>query len=289
MLRLTARAKINWTLDILGRRADGYHQMDMLLSAVELADTLCLEPADELTLSIAGGGGLAADDDNLVCKAARALRPYTRGNPGARMRLEKRIPMGAGMGGGSADAAAALAGLNQIWGLRLPMDALLEIALTLGADVPFVLQGGLARVGGVGERLAPLAPAPTYDLVIVQPCEGLSTRDVFAGYDALPPQKHPDTDAAQRALLTGDRALLAASVGNVLTAVSQSKRPAIGEAIEALLAEGAQLAQMTGSGSAVYGLFADPSAASGACAALARRWPVCVRTRTSSYGVSLTD
>ena len=287
MLRLAARAKINWTLDILGTRPDGYHQMDMLMQSVALADTLLLEPDDQLSLEVANGGTLERDERNLVMRAALALRAYTGCTRGARMGLEKHIPIGAGMGGGSADAAAALIGLNRLWKLGLKKRELLKIGLSLGADVPFLLVGGAARAGGIGEEIEPLRSAPRFDLVIVQPCEPLLTREVFAAYDARPAVRRPDTGAARHALLTRDGLALATSAANVLAPVSEAKMPAIREAKAALLAQGATFAQMTGSGSAVFGVFESASAARRAWAALRGRYPRCERTRTTARGVVL--
>ncbi|MCE5343441.1 MAG: 4-(cytidine 5'-diphospho)-2-C-methyl-D-erythritol kinase, partial [Eubacteriales bacterium] len=181
MLRLEARAKINWSLDILAKRQDGYHRMDMLISSVELADELTLENADILTLTIVGNASLTLAD-NLVYKAAAALAKATGCVRGAAITLTKRTPVGAGMGGGSADAAAALWGLNQLWGTDLSMERLLALSLTLGADIPFALTGGFARVGGIGEEIRPLSPAPTWPLLIVQPCQAIWTKEVFAAY-----------------------------------------------------------------------------------------------------------
>ena len=221
MLCLQAPAKINWTLDILGVRPDGYHLLEMLMQSVDLCDTLCLWEADELTLegnaqSAAGQGEAMAsqpvrfDERNLVFRAAQALLAHTGKRLGARMQLTKRIPSGAGLGGGSADAAAALVGLNALWKLNLSREALLDIGLRLGADVPFLLTGGLARVSGIGERMVSLSPAPEIWLVITQPCAGLSTAEVFAAYDAGGPLGlRPDNDAAQAALENGRRLFIA--------------------------------------------------------------------------------
>lgn len=283
MLCLQAPAKINWTLDILGVRPDGYHLLEMLMQSVDLCDTLCLWEADELTLEGSAqnasvqGEAMASqpvrfDERNLVYRAAQALLAHTGKRLGARMQLTKRIPSGAGLGGGSADAAAALVGLNALWKLNLSREALLGIGLRLGADVPFLLTGGLARVSGIGERMISLSPAPEIWLVITQPCAGLSTAEVFAAYDAGGPLGlRPDNDAAQAALLTGDLLSLGRAMGNVLEPVSRRARPAISEAAGALEREGAVRAMMTGSGSAVFGVFESRALALRAQAALP--WP----------------
>lgn len=295
MLCLAAYAKINWTLDILGARPDGYHLMDMLMQTVSLCDLLWMEEAEDLTLEAVPGGADGAprpaagdslssevvrfDASNLVYRAALLLRERCGVRRGARIRLAKRIPSGAGMGGGSADAAAALKGLNALWGLGLSHAELLSLGLELGADVPFLLTGGLARVGGIGEHIQPLAPAPEVWLVLVQPCEGLSTREVFSAFDRLDPSalRHPDNAAAQDALLRRDLAALAPAMANVLQAVSEPARPALAQALRALEAAGAARAMMTGSGSVVYGAFdrcADAVAARTALEALSaqRGW-----------------
>lgn len=189
------------------------------------------------------------------------------------MRLIKRIPSGAGLGGGSADAAAALLGLNELWKLQLSRQALLEAGLSLGADIPFLLTGGLARVGGIGEAITPLAPAPRLWLLLMQPCGGLSTREVFSAFDSLPPGAlaHPDTEAAQAALLSNNPSALASAMQNVLEGVSLQARPAMPEAIAALESSGALRAMMTGSGSVVYGLYKDEAHARAAHASLQRQ------------------
>ncbi|MEG2206516.1 MAG: 4-(cytidine 5'-diphospho)-2-C-methyl-D-erythritol kinase [Clostridia bacterium] len=310
MLYLDACAKINWTLDILGTRADGYHLMDMLMQSVALHDTLWLEPAKELVLEAgeenagthpqvsAAWDTLSAppvpfDRRNLVYRAAERLRERAGRPLGARIRLFKRIPAGAGMGGGSADAAAALIGLNELWGLGLSAAELAEIGLSLGADVPFMLAGGLARVGGIGERLVPLAPAPRVWLVLLQPCDGLSTREVFAAFDAQDRAalQRPQTELAQAALLRGDLAALGTAMNNVLEGVSVRRRPALLRAMEDLCAHGAVRAMMTGSGSVVYGVFEGRGAAERALEDLAQAsaYGYCALTCTQGVGCVVQD
>ena len=271
-MRILARAKINWTLDILGQRPDGYHLMDMLMQPISLADEVTLSPAPELSLVMDGEPRIPADAGNIALRAARALQAHTGCGRGAAIRIVKHIPAGAGLGGGSADAAAVLAGLNRLWGCGLTPEALEELGLTLGADVPFCLRGGLCRVQGIGERLTPLSTGPAWPLVIIQPCEGLSTGEVFRAWHQTRAADAPDTDAVQQALLRGDISAMPLHPGNALAAVSCAMRPPIGEAIRALSACGAFSAQMSGSGSAVYGAFAERAEAEAACAALRSRW-----------------
>ncbi len=282
MLCLKAHAKINWTLDILGTRADGYHLMDMLMQSVDMHDVLWLEEADTLILEDAAqmnssktasssdelsSAAVTYDETNLVYRAAKKLRDFCGVQKGARMRLLKNIPSGAGMGGGSADAAAALRGLVQLWKLNISEDDLLKLGLSLGADIPFMLTGGLARVGGIGDDITVLSPAPVIHLVMLQPCGGLSTKEVFGAFDSLDPASlaRPQTSAAQSALTAYDLSTLGQAMNNVLEGVSVQARPAIGEAARALEELGAVRGMMTGSGSVVYGVFESKEAAEAAC------------------------
>ena len=278
-MEIQARAKINWTLNVTGRRTDGYHLLDMLMQPLALHDTLYLDSAPGLSLTVEGGESLSAGEDNLALRAARALQAAGGVKQGARMRLIKRIPMGAGLGGGSADAAAVLKGLNALWGLSLSLDALCEVGLGLGADVPFCLHDAPRRARGVGEVLSPIA-SHVFPLVLLQPCQALSTKEVFSAYHsaAIAP---PDTEAAMAALAAGDLNTLKQCGGNVLESASIPLRPEIAGAKEDLYRLGAAFAQMTGSGSVVFGAFSRREDAQNACAALKQRCPVCILTETA--------
>ena len=271
-MRLTARAKINWTLDIVGQRADGYHLMDMLMQPVTLADTITLMPADEITLTTGGSPLLPADEKHLSYRAAVALKQHTDYPGGAAIHVEKHIPVGAGMGGGSADAAGVLIGLNKLWGLNLPLSELEAIGLRLGADVPFCIRGGLTRTTGIGEVMEALPCSRLWPLVVIQPCEGLSTKEIFTAYHEGVVDVRPDNDAAALALSSGDANALSAAMANVMQPVSEARRPGIHEAICALEEQGAFAARMTGSGSAVFGAFTDEATAAKAYEALRPRW-----------------
>ena len=290
-LSIQARAKINWTLDVVGTLPNGYHDLDMLMQSVTLCDRLTIEDAPECTLSVRMRGVyVPADGSNLVLRAARALQEATGETRGARMTLRKYIPVAAGMGGGSSDAAAALKGLNLLWGLGLPDERLEEIGLTIGADVPFCIRGGLKRAQGVGERLTPLPLKRPLYIVAFQPCRGLSTKEVFTALheEGIDPADRPDNDAAQRALATGDVRLLGRSMGNVLEPVSRRLRPQLDEAIRAIEASGALGARMTGSGSAVFGVYAHAGACKRAAQQLTQVYPACRMMHTADCGVVIT-
>lgn len=291
-LRIQARAKINWTLDVVGVLANGYHDLDMLMQSVTLCDQMIMEDADELTLAVRTGGAFVpADENNLVLRTANALRERTGCTRGARITLRKYIPVAAGMGGGSSDAAAALKGLNVLWGLGLTDDVLEEIGLTIGADVPFCIRGGLQRAKGVGEKLQPVALKRPLYLAAFQPCRGLSTREVFTALheDGIRDEDRPDNEAAQRALERGDVRGLCRAFGNVLEPVSRRMRPDIDKAIRDIEAAGAVGARMTGSGSAVFGVFLHAGACRKACEELQKTYPACRMMRTAECGVVIEE
>ena len=284
-MRLLANAKVNWSLSVLGKREDGYHELDMIMQSVSLCDTLIIRPSDSLFLR-ARGALVPADDNNLVLKAARVLRSLTGARDGAEFERRKSIPVGGGLVGGSADAAAALLGLNLMWNLGLTESELYQAAQACGADVPFLLRGGLARVRGIGERIEPLPCAKSYPVVIVQPCKGLSTPQVFGAFDALdPPPCNPDPAAVAAALEAGDARALAASMGNALEAAAVPQRPEIAVCAQMLEHYGALRAQMTGSGSAVVALFADRHVAEHASMLCSRIWPRTYLAFTARSGV----
>ena len=267
-----AFAKINWSLDITGILNNGYHLMDMLMQPVSLADEVTLACSSDISISTSGFPPVRADETNIAFKAAAALRNRTGYKGGATIHIYKRIPVGAGMGGGSADAAAVLTGLNELWGLSLTGADLADIGLTVGADVPFCLRGGLTRTTGIGDVLEDHPFRTGFWLIIIQPCRGLSTREVFNLWRDSDEIKHPDTNKALLALEEGDPGALGSSIGNVLRPVSVRLRPQIGEAIDALKAAGALAAEMTGSGSAVFGIFRSEKAAAAARVVLSKRW-----------------
>jgi 4-diphosphocytidyl-2-C-methyl-D-erythritol kinase len=282
-LTLTAHAKVNLALRITGRRADGYHLLDMVNVSVALGDTLHLTRREE-GISLAGGGETPQGPDNLVWRAAECLLRDFPGH-GVRVALEKRIPSQAGLGGGSADAAAALWGLNALWGLGLSLEALQAYGLDLGADVPYCVQGGPMRVTGVGERLQALPHAAPLYLALAKPKEGLSTAAVFAAYRMHPPLRQPDLDRTACALLEGDLAALAAARGNSLEEAAVALCPAIGQTLAALDRTGPICRGMTGSGSACFGLYGRAEAAAAAAQCLAGQGLWACATQSVPTGV----
>lgn len=273
-VRLSACAKLNLYLHVTGRRDDGYHLLDSLIAFADLADELELQPADELILAVEGP--FAADagptGENLVLRAARALAAVAGVSAGVRIRLVKNIPAAAGLGGGSADAAAALRGLVRLWSIDPRTVDLHSIALDLGADVPACLQGRAAFAGGIGDRLDPPPRMPEAGVLLANPRVPVPTSRVFAtlrGGFSLPGRFSDAPDSVP---------ILAKILGarkNDLTAAAVSLVPEIGEVLAAIGGlPGCRLARMSGSGATCFGLFDDPAVAEDARATLSdqRDW-----------------
>ena len=252
-----AYAKVNWVLEVLQRRTDGYHEVRTVLQTIDLCDSLELQPAAELCLE-AHDEGLPPAEENLVMKAAHLLRERADGLPGARMRLSKVIPAAAGLGGGSSDAAAALRGLNQLWGLDLPRDALEHIAARLGSDVPFFIHGGTALAEGRGERITPLPDAPPQELVIALPALTLADK-TRRMYSLLTPADHTDGSAARRlaVAIRQGKPVADGHLFNVFDGPAFRTFPELERLRGALLAAGARFVHLAGSGPALFTLAGD--------------------------------
>lgn len=262
-LVLQARAKVNLLLDVLGRREDGYHELSTVLQSIALSDVLEFRPARYLRVT-SDHPALPVGTANLAGRAAAALAATCGRDEGADIRIIKRIPVAAGLGGGSADAAAALVGLNSLWQLGLSPDELHQVAATVGSDVPFCLSGGTALATGRGEILTPLSPLPPWWIILVKPFFAVSTAAVYQAYcpEAVP--AHPDTGAMLAAVGRRDRAGIAVKMANVLETVTLAAYPVLREIKEHLLRLGAEACLVSGSGPTVFALFAGRSAAEAA-------------------------
>lgn len=263
-LRIKAAAKLNLSLDILGIRPDGYHEMDMVMQTIDLFDDVELSKAG--TISVFSDGS-PDGPENLAWKAAEAFFRAAKRSGGARIRLTKRIPAQAGMAGGSADAAAVLIGLNALYDACLSPEALRDAGLSVGADVPYCLIGGTARVRGIGEIVEPMPPFLSGYLVVAKPAIGISTAEAFRRFDRAENLRHPDIAALLSVMEKGQLDALSLFMENVL---EQSEQNETVETLrQELLKNGALAARMTGSGSAVFGLFSEKEAASRCAVALA--------------------
>ncbi len=258
-----APAKLNLFLHIKGKRANGYHLLDSLLAFTEFGDRIAFHPDTELTLEVTGPFADALQDtdlkDNLAMKAAQSLKRHLDYPGGARMILDKHIPVGGGLGGGSADAAAVLRGLVRLWNIRVDPGALKSIALLLGSDVPACLAMQPAVIGGVGERVKPLPVSAEAWVVLVNPGSSLSTAEVYEKFSGQFQRKNvmvPALHSFDNLIRTIEPA------HNALEEPALALEPEIRRILAALRGEqGCALARMSGSGTTCFGLFANPSEA----------------------------
>lgn len=256
-IKLLANAKVNLALDITGKRLDGYHLMDMVMRSIDLCDELTVSRGKENGITLRSNVRyLPTDSRNLAVSAAQKLfSALGKELPPINMYLKKCIPSQAGLGGGSADAAAALVGANELFSLGLSRQELCEIGESVGADVPFCLVGGAARVSGIGENIRVIDDKCEYTLVILMPSSGHSTREAFAAFDALESKPPEDVNSAEAALACGDTSALAIRLCNAFSSLSRNDETE--RLKKSLLDAGALGACMTGSGAAVFGVFAD--------------------------------
>ena len=274
-----ARAKVNLSLDITGKRPNGYHEVKMIMQTISLCDDLEFEKGEE------GSGVILSTDneflnseqsagsDNLITKAIRKLSEKTGKSFDVKITLTKRIPLAAGLAGGSSDAAAALRGVNRLFELKLSNEELCEVAVSIGADVPFCVEGGLCLCEGIGEKLTRLNRLPSFPTVICKPPVFVSTKEVYEEYDALSEPYRPDVDEMTDAIKAYDGEKVAKLLGNTLEEVTGKKYPVISEIEEKLKEAGAVNAVMSGSGPTVFGMFNSMKEADAAAELLKEHFP----------------
>ncbi len=286
IVTVKAPAKLNLALDVVGTLPNGYHALDMTMQAITLYERVILRRSSDLRLTLPGSR-VPANDKNTAIKAALAFFDYTGLLAGVDITIHKSVPVRAGMAGGSADAAAVLVGMNELYGARLSMSELCALGAKIGADVPFALMGGTCRVQGVGDFLKALPPCPDCWFTVVMPSYGVSTPEAFAAYDRIGSSVHPDCEAQERAIRAGDLAAVCAAAGNALEECSGAQET---NAIKALLTEnGALTALMTGSGAAVFGVFDTEEAANAAAQALREGYRQVYVTRPDRGGARVIE
>ena len=255
-MTVKANAKVNFTLEVFGKRADGYHALRSVVMPITLSDTLDIEATDDGLITSDTGY-----DDDLCAKAARILKSSVSSLPssvGAAIRVTKRIPAGGGLGGGSADAAAVLRALNELWKVGLSREELAEIGAQVGSDVPALVMGGPVVMEGRGERVEDLRlKTGDLNLVLVNPGVHSSTKEVYAACEARPLDGENATAKMVAALRAGDVGAIAAALMNDLQAPAVKQHPEIADALVSLRTAGVIGAMMSGSGSSVFGLVAD--------------------------------
>ena len=266
-ITLNAHAKINLGLDVTDKRPDGYHEVRMIMQTIGLYDTVtavkCLEK--EISITINNEYTTASSDtasilpegsDNIMYKAAKLFMDTYNIKGGVKLELTKRIPIAAGMAGGSTDAAAVIKALNALYDMQLSDNELYKTGVRAGADVPYCITGGTMLSEGIGEILTPLSPAPNFSCLIVKPDEGISTKYVYEHLD-LKCAEHPDIDILIKAIETKNPALLCKNVGNILESVTLNTCTSIAGIKAKMLLLGADCSLMSGSGPTVFGLFTD--------------------------------
>jgi len=264
-MNVSACAKLNLTLDILRKREDGYHDLQMVMQSVDLADTLTVTPANGQGRMATNLSYLPADGRNLAQMAAAAFREATGTDLQVDIAIEKRIPVCAGMAGGSSDGAAVLRAMNELTGANLPLEQLAQIGQKVGSDVPYCVLGGTALAEGRGEILTPLPSLPRCHVVACKPAFSVSTPRLFSRVDVRKIVRRPDTSGLLAALKAGDLAGVARRMYNVFEDVLEPRRRAEIESIKTALIDcGALGSTMSGSGPTVFGLFDDAAAAENA-------------------------
>lgn len=261
-ITLKALAKVNLGLDVLRRREDGYHEVKMIMQTVHLYDTLELIQTEKPGILIQTNlSFLPVNENNLIYKAAKLLMDEFEIEKGLLVKLEKRIPVAAGMAGGSTDAAATLWGVNKLFHLGLSLEELMTRGVKIGADVPYCLMRGTALAEGIGEKLSPLPPMMKVPILIAKPSISVSTKFVYTNLKLTEDTIHPDIDACIQDIQTGSLKQLCSHMGNILETVTIPEYPIIQTIKDKMLEDGAAGALMSGSGPTVFGLFEDEKTA----------------------------
>lgn len=261
-----AMAKVNLGLDVLRRRQDGYHEVRMIMQSVDLYDVLTFEKTEAAGIVIrTNKKNIPTDQRNLIYKAADLLMQKYSITDGLCVTLEKRIPMAAGMAGGSTDAAAVFVAMNELFSLHMTQESMCELAVTIGADVPYCIVGGTVLAEGIGEKLTKLADAPACTLLIAKPSVGVSTKYVYENLHADKLRQHPDVDGMLTAIYEDDLDGVAKRLGNVLETVTVKAYPVIEKLKSWMIEHGAVNALMSGSGPTVFGIYKEAQEAQRAC------------------------
>lgn len=270
-----AHAKINLGLDVLRKREDGYHEVKMIMQMIGLHDTLSFEKVDGDSIQIESNSGkLPLDEHNLIYKAAKIFFEKTEKPFGVNIYLEKRIPIAAGMAGGSTDAAATFLALNELSGNPLSFEELLDISVKVGADVPYCIMCGTALSEGIGEILTKLPAVPKAPVLIAKPDIDVSTAFVYKNLHADTLSEHPDIDGMKLAIEQGDLEGVIARMGNVLETVTIPNYPVIDEIKKACMEAGAKNSLMSGSGPTVFAIFDDDEKANKASEVIKEKFDI---------------
>ncbi len=267
-----ANAKINLSLDVLNRRSDGYHEVSMIMQEIDLSDEIEIEIINEknssITLEIAGNSDIPLDERNTAYKAAKLIMDKHSIKESVKIKIIKNIPQEAGMAGGSADAAAVIKGINEVFDLNMSIEEMLEIGKKIGADVPYCIMGGTALAEGIGEKLTRLNAFSGVDIIIAKPYFGISTQYVYRNLDLNDLGRRPDNKALIEYIDNRNILELAKNMSNVMETVTAKIHKEIKEIEDMLIDNGAAGAIMTGSGTTVFGVFENRELAQKAYASI---------------------
>lgn len=267
-ITVKAPCKINLILDCVGRLPNGYHQMDMVMQTISLYDTVTAQKQEESGIALCCSDiRVPCSDKNIASRCAQAFFEAAGITPSVKLTIEKRIPMMAGLGGGSADGAGTLAALNHLYGTGFTAEQLCQIGVSCGADIPFCIMGGTLRAQGIGEQFTPASPLPPCWVVVAKPLFSVSTKEAFMQIDKTANPRHADVEKMLRCLRQGSLKDIGAAMENVFEAFCSPEK--IQGIKDKITAAGAVGALMSGSGSAVFGLFEQQAAAQACAAALA--------------------
>lgn len=280
-LKLDAYGKINLSLDVLGKRSDGYHDLRMIMQQIDLKDIIEIEHLEEDTIEIeSNSNDIPLDESNIVYKVAYTMKQKYSIKSGVRIKIEKNIPVAAGLAGGSTDAAATLKGLNELWELGLSESELMAIGKPIGADIPYCIYGGTALAEGIGDRLTRLSSFKGKHILLANPEIQVSTAQIYQNLNLEGLNKRPDTEKLIRAIDDDDLDCVADSMVNVLETVTIQMHPVISEIKQDMIDSGAIGTLMSGSGPTVFGIFKTEKDLEESKAKLEKKVKLTLKTKT---------
>lgn len=275
-----ANAKINLSLDIVGKREDGYHLLEMIMQSIDLHDDVTLEESEEGIVLTCDKRYIPADSRNIAYKAAALLKETYGITKGVAIRINKNIPVSAGLAGGSTDAAAVLKGMNELFNLQIGEKELMALGLRLGADIPFCIKGGTCLCSGIGEVIEVLEPFQEHIILLVKPPFGISTKEAYGSFRLDKIKKHVETEKLISAMKRNDLTLMSYHMRNLLENVILAKHPMLKNIKQNLIRLGAKTSLMSGSGPTIYGIFDDMEKARKAEAFLTKGGNEVILTKT---------
>lgn len=280
-VEMVANAKVNLSLDVVRRREDNYHDLEMIMQEIDLADKIFIKEIDVDEIRVlCNRDDIPTDETNIVYKISYTIKNRFNIDKGLEIKIDKNIPIAAGLGGGSADAAATIKGLNKLWNLNMSEQDMIDISKPLGADIPFCIIGGTAVARGIGDKLTKISGLKETMILLVNPEIGVSTKFVYQSLNLDVIEKRPDTGKLVDAIQANDLNYIANNMVNVLETVTIKEYPLIDKIKEEMIQYGAIGSLMSGSGSTVFGIFDDESAIDNAEKEFRKQYNLVIRTKT---------